>query len=316
MLITSRFQGASATFPSFYCDVKLSSLKSQSATEQHNFQTNPCKARTFPEMRIQLENQIKCLGEPFDSIEDFKEEVFKNGRHDLERMLRARGKKFQSVIGDVNSPVESFDYVLGGPLHNEIGISNDVLDHLIKELRDGGFDDVVRDINKFLTTPKVAGGAGCTPAQHHGGKYNGKDAVKILDHHSDLFRLVPETFSRKEDHSLLFSTLDKIFKKTRLARFLSESERITLETNVMNLSAIIALRFKNMSITLKMHDVLVHTVRFVRKYHSVGFFGEQGLESLHQIMHRDEIKYNHLNNQPVTKIKLCMDQQNIRSLLD
>ena len=130
------------------------------------------------------------------------------------------------------------------------------------------------------------------------------------------FKLLPESFARKDDHRLLFCTLDKIFKKTRLSRFLNEDERNNLETNVMNLSAIIALRFKNMSITLKMHDVLVHTVPFVRKYHSVGFFGEQGLESLHQIMHRDEIKFNHLNNQPVTKIKLCMDQQNIRSLLD
>ena len=54
----------------------------------------------------------------------------------------------------------------------------------------------------------------------------------------------------------------------------------------------------------------------LRKYHSVGFFGEQALESLHQIMHKDEVKFVHLNKQPVTKIKLCCDQQNIRALLN
>ena len=71
-----------------------------------------------------------------------------------------------------------------------------------------------------------------------------------------------------------------------------------------------------MNITLKMHDILVHTVKFVRKFHSVGFFGEQALESLHQIMHRDETKFIHLNKQPVSKIHLCFDQQNIRALLN
>ena len=80
-----------------------------------------------------------------------------------------------------------------------------------------------------------------------------------------MFQLVPDTFTRKEDHRLLYSTLGLIFKKTRISRFLSESERNCLETNVINLSTIIALRFRNMSITLKMHDVLVHTVIFVRE---------------------------------------------------
>jgi hypothetical protein len=93
----------------------------------------------------------------------------------------------------------------------------------------------------------------------------GKDAIKILEYHEKLFHLVPDTFGRKEDHHLLFSTLDLILKKTRISRFLSESERNCLETNVINLSTIIALRFKDMSITLKMHDVLVHTVMFVRQ---------------------------------------------------
>ena len=52
-----------------------------------------------------------------------------------------------------------------------------------------------------------------------------------------------------------------------------------------------------------------------RKYHSIGFFGEQALESLHQIMHKDETKFVHLNKQPVKKIKLCSDHQIIRQAI-
>ena len=45
-----------------------------------------------------------------------------------------------------------------------------------------------------------------------------------------------------------------------------------------------------------MHDILVHTCPFVRKYHTVGLFGEQAIESLHQIMHKDETKGSSQNN--------------------
>ena len=124
--------------------------------------------------------------------------------------------------------------------------------------------------------------------------------------------MVPDTFSKKQDYDVLFSTLNLIFCKTRLARFLSPTEISQLEQNILNLSTLIFLKFKDKPITLKMHDVLVHTVRFVRKFKSIGLFDEQALESLHQIMNVDEVKYYHLNKQPVTKTKLIMDQQNIR----
>ena len=84
----------------------------------------------------------------------------------------------------------------------------------------------------------------------------GKDVAKLLGHHVQIFGIIPGEFTRKEDHRLLFATLALIFKKTRLSRFLSESERNDLETNILNLSTIVHLKFPNMNITLKMHDVL------------------------------------------------------------
>ena len=143
--------------------MKLASLRApRDCTEEHNFMTGKCSVRSFTQMETRLKDQIKSLKEPFDSIADFKRAVYEDDRHDLERVLRAKGKNYDSVIGVVNTGVESFEFVLGGPLHNEIGITNNILDQLINELSLEGLDAEV-----------AAGGAGCTPAQHHGGKYNG-----------------------------------------------------------------------------------------------------------------------------------------------
>ena len=138
----------------------------------------------------------------------------------------------------------------------------------------------------------------------------------MFDLHTTTFEKVPDTFNKKEDYKLLFSTLNLIFKKVRLARFLNPQERSDLEKNVLNLSTVIFLKFQSMPITIKMHDLLVHTVPFVRKYHTIGLFNEQSLESLHQVMHTDERKFLHLNKQPVTKTKCVMDHQNVRAALD
>lgn len=62
----------------------------------------------------------------------------------------------------------------GGDLHNQIGIGNDALSDIYKSLNSAGFNQVVCDIKKFLDSSKTVGGAGCTPAAHHGGQYNGK----------------------------------------------------------------------------------------------------------------------------------------------
>ena len=155
--------------------MKLADLKPNSRSEsEHNVDTKQCKQRSFEEMKVQLEGQIHDFGEDFENLDNFSETVFKDERHDVERSFREKGKYHESVIGVVNSGVESMEYVLGGPLHNEIGIGNDVLDQLFSELSEKQMDPVSAVIKTFLDTSKVAGGAGCTPGQHHGGKYNDK----------------------------------------------------------------------------------------------------------------------------------------------
>ena len=291
-------------------------------------------------------------------VDSFFEWVNTNERNDVERQFRDNGKHYQSVIGKVNSCVDSMEFTVGGELHNEIGVGNDIIGLLLKELKKQKLEHAAEDLKKFLNSPKSAGGAGCTPGQHHGGQFNGeiidfllnilfswlynfiiiffmidiqyisnytlfilylipgKDVAKIFTLHDAMFQIIPEVFTKKDDFRILFATLNLIFKKVRLARFLNPQERSDLEMNVLNLSTIIFSRFKTMSITVKMHDVLVHTVKFVRKYHTIGLFSEQALESLHQIMHTDERKFLHLNKQPVTKIKSVMDQQNVRAALN
>ena len=110
----------------------------------------------------------------------------------------------------------------------------------------------------------------------------GKDAIKIFSNSDELFEKTPDTFTKKDDHKRLFKTLHLIFSKTRVSRFLTQTEIADLEQNILNLSDIIFITFKTIPITIKMHDVLVHTVRFVRKFRTIGLFSEQSIESLHQ----------------------------------
>ena len=61
---------------------------------------------------------------------------------------------------------------------------------------------------------------------------------------------------------------------------------------------------------------VVHTVPFVRKFHTMGLFNEQALESLHQIINTNGNKFLHLDKESLKKVKSVMDQQNIRASLE
>ena len=87
-------------------------------------------------------------------------------------------------------------------------------------------------------------------------KFPGNDAIKIFSSLVNIFARVPKSFTKMKDYKALFSTLHHIFSVTRLARFLTASEISTLEENVINLSKIIFLKFKQKTITVKMHDIL------------------------------------------------------------
>ena len=63
----------------------------------------------------------------------------------------------------------------GGCLHNEIGLVNDCLENLFKGLKRQKLEPVCQLIKTFLDSAKSDGGLGCTPAQYHGGQYNGRD---------------------------------------------------------------------------------------------------------------------------------------------
>ena len=166
-------QGASATYPSFYCDISQSKLKDH-GKEAHNFNTVKCCLRTFDSMKGHLQDQIEDLDEDLSGVDDICDYVFKNDRNEIERKFRDRGKHHKSVIAKVNSGIESMEYALGGELHNEIGLSNDCIENLCKDLKTEKMETVCETIKTFLDSPKSADGAGCSPGQHHGGQYNGE----------------------------------------------------------------------------------------------------------------------------------------------
>ena len=97
---------------------------------------------------------------------DFIEMAVKAGRNDIERRFRDKGKRHQSVIGQNNCGIESMDFTIGGELHNEIGISNNIIESLYSDLRNEGLGNISAAIKILLDNPKSAGGLGCTPGAH------------------------------------------------------------------------------------------------------------------------------------------------------
>ena len=133
---------------------------------------------------------------------------------------------------------------------------NDALNDLYKGLENAGLSDVFTKIKTFLDSSKTSGGAGCTPAAHHGGQYNGKDCIKIFNNHDGIFKLVPDIYMEKDSYRIVFNTYELIFRTLGAAQFLTNTEIEFLEINILNLSDLIFMKFKNRNITLKMHDVL------------------------------------------------------------
>ena len=134
-------------------------------------------------------------------------------------------------------------------MHNQIGIGNDALENLYNGLLKAEMPEVVEKIKKFLDSSKTGGGAGCTPAAHHGGQYSGKDIAIVFANFENMFELVPIDFVDREKFKLFFHTCSLIFSSLGVARFLTESEIDMLEQNVMNLSQLIFLKFKGKHIT-------------------------------------------------------------------
>ena len=127
-------------------------------------------------MKQHLKDQISDVEnlENITEVDDFVEYVNTEENHNIERQLREKGKFHNSVIGNNNSGIDSMHFALGGELHNQIGLCNDCIKNLFSDLKSESLDNVCDEIKHFLDSPHSAGGAGCTPGQHHGGQYNGE----------------------------------------------------------------------------------------------------------------------------------------------
>ena len=144
-------------------------------------------------MEVNFQEQIDRLDEDISEVEDFAEFVVLNGRNDLERKFRVAGKSHKSVIGQINSCVDSMEFALGGCLHNEIGLVNNCLENLYKALKSQNLEPVSEVIKKLLDSPKSNGGLGCSPGQYHGGQYNGD--IFLIYVHEQLLCVSQDCFS-------------------------------------------------------------------------------------------------------------------------
>ena len=108
-------------------------------------------------MEKNFQEQIDSLKEDLSGIDNFAEFVVVEGRNDLERKFREAGKKHRSVIGQNNSCVDSIDHLLGGCLHNEIGLINDCLENLYKGLKRKNWSLLLKISNHLWTAPSQGG---------------------------------------------------------------------------------------------------------------------------------------------------------------
>ena len=94
-------------------------------------------------MEQHLKDQISDIDglENMESVSDFFDHVSETENHNLERQFRTRGKHHESVIGKNNSAIESMIFACGGELHNQIGIANDSLKCLFKDLKSENLEE-------------------------------------------------------------------------------------------------------------------------------------------------------------------------------
>ena len=123
--------------------------------EPHNFQTVQCCERKFEEIEKDFQNQIRQLDEDFGVVGDFTKYVVVDNRHDIERKFCDNGKNHNSVIGTVNTCVDSMEFIVGGGLHNAIGLINDCLDNLYKDLKRQKLEPICDIIKTFIDAPKL-----------------------------------------------------------------------------------------------------------------------------------------------------------------
>ena len=67
---------------------------------------------------------------------------------------------------------------------------------------------------------------------------------------------------------------------------------------------------------LKMHDVLVHSVPFAKRWKTRGLLNEQSWEAIHRVMHRDEKDFAQFKKQESRKALAQVKHQNVLALID
>ena len=310
--------GQSCVKPSFLCLVTQTELQNHSLTP-HNLENIKCEKRELESSNVNYLKQVnkgRKDGNRYGSIEEFENEF--DTKEDLtwERQFRTSSKTYNSIIGPDKTGVQSIDLVCPGGVHITIGLVNNAYNEMIAELENSDLRDVSVDVKNVVENTKGSGGCGATPGRAHGGDLVGGDCMNVILMNDRLFEVIPDSWTRKEAWQDYFSCLKSVLPQLNICRFWSDQEIATFENNILTLSGVIQKSFPHRSITIKSHFLLVHTVEFIRRFRSYGLFNEQGLENLHQIMFRDEVKFKHLDKQLESKLGSTMDFQNIGALLE
>ena len=121
---------------------------------------------------------------------------------------------------------------------------------------------------------------GATRQEYHGGAFIGRHVDKIFEN-AEMLSEVLEDGSEAKDGFLEFAlTYRRIHFLLKAKRQLSEEEISELETKCALMGQIMP-RVLGGSITPKMHELIHHVPQFARRWRTVGYFREEGMEAKH-----------------------------------
>ncbi len=150
---------------------------------------------------------------------------------------------------------------------------------------------------------------------YHGGTLVGNHIKLILAAPDKLCACLKDTSDNYNDILRLWQLFAQIDKIMHAPRFLSEEEIAKFKETCYDLGVHYRERFKDCSISRKLHMLIFHLPEFAAKWKTIGLFSEQKLEALHGKVNKIERDYQGIPD-PKRKLSLVFDQVSLGETTD
>lgn len=149
---------------------------------------------------------------------------------------------------------------------------------------------------------------------YHGKLFIGNHALKILKNPLAMVDVIKDS-DNYQNFLHLFDLFSKIIHIIFKSEILTNADLENLTSNCDDMSIFFPKAFPNVNIKPKFHILICHIPTFAKKWHSVGLFTEQGIESTHRAMNqelRSLLSVKCVN----TKFKLAIERHTLQFTSD